>query len=197
MMNKLFFGTVLLISLFFLNSCGGNELLIPKPPTFLRTDFPKHTYSQIKDKMPYSFELSDVYFTKPVLYKGTITDHLEINLGKLNGVLYLNYYPLPNRDTLVRYINLSNDKVDEHQVKAKRINSSNILHPEKRVFGTFFEFEGDVATNFQFYLTDSSHNFIRGEVLMNCRPNYDSLRPTLNYLKEDLLHLLESFEWKK
>jgi gliding motility-associated lipoprotein GldD len=70
------------------------------------------------------------------------------------------------------------------------------LFPEKRVFGTFFEFKGNVATNFQFYLTDSSKHFVRGELLMNCRPNYDSLKPSLNYIKQDLEQLFKTFEWQ-
>lgn len=181
----------------FLLSCGGNELLIPKPPTFLRTDFPKHEYASIEKGTPYTFELSKAYICKPVSFYGKWTDHKEIDLGKLNGVMYLNYYPIPNKDSLIRYVNLSNDKVDEHQIKATKINDQTISYPSKRVFGTFFALEGNVATNFQFYLTDSTDNFIRGEVLMNCRPNYDSLRPTLDYLKQDILHLFETFEWKK
>ena len=35
--------------------------------------------------------------------------------------------------------------------------------------------QGDVATNFQFYLTDSVSQFARGEIILNCKPNYDSL----------------------
>lgn len=173
-----------------------DELPIPKPPTYLRTDFPEHTYHKVENTPVYSFELSDQYVDKPVLFRGEVTNHKEIYLGPLNGILYLNYYPLPNRDTLVRYINISNDKVDEHQVKADKIIDKNFIFKDKKVYGTFFEFEGNVATNFQFYLTDSTSRFIRGEVLMNCRPNYDSLRPSLDYLKKDLMHLIETFEWK-
>lgn len=181
---------------FLFAGCGGDEILIPKPATYLRTDFPKHTYQKIDDATTYSFELSKVYIAKSLTYKGELTNHKEINLGPLNGVLYLNYYPIPNRDTLARYINLSNDKVDEHQIKATKIHDQNFIFPDRKVYGTFFEFEGDVATNFQFYLTDSVSHFLRGEVLMNCRPNYDSLRPSLNYLKVDLLHLIETVKWK-
>ena len=184
------------ILLFGLMSCSDNELLIPKPATFLRTDLPAHTYTKLTEKVPYSFELSNVYFAKPVLFRNERTNHLEINLGKLNGVLYLNYYPIPNRDSLVRYINLSNDKVDEHQIKATGIKDMQLLFPEGRVFGTFFEFKGNVATNFQFYLTDSSKHFVSGELLMNCRPNYDSLKPSLNYIKQDLEQLFKTFEWQ-
>jgi gliding motility-associated lipoprotein GldD len=191
--------TKLLLSfctLILLLSCGGNELLIPKPPTYLRTDYPEHTYKLNELAKTYSFELSTVYFAKLLTYKGEETNHQEINLGPINGTLFLNYYPVPNRDTLVRYINLSNDKVDEHQIKATKIIDENIIQAQKKVYGTFFELQGDVATNFQFYLTDSTSRFIRGEILLNCRPNYDSLKPTLDYIKQDLKHLIQTFEWK-
>jgi gliding motility-associated lipoprotein GldD len=72
----------------------------------------------------------------------------------------------------------------------------NIIRPKDRVFGTFFELQGDVATPFQFYLTDSTDHFIYCEVLFNSTPNYDSLIPTLEYLKKDLDQLLETFKWQ-
>jgi gliding motility-associated lipoprotein GldD len=81
-------------------------------------------------------------------------------------------------------------------MKADRIIDKQIIDEKRKVYGTFFEFQGNVATNFQFYLTDSINHFVRGEVLMNCRPNYDSLRPSLDYLKQDLIKLFDSFEWK-
>lgn len=194
--NNLIFGILSITMLFSLFSCGDDEMLVPKPPSFLRTDFPEHTYVKMALNEPYTYETSKEYVVKPVLYGNTLTSHQEINLIPLNGVIYLNYYPLPNYDTLVRYINLSNDKVDEHQIKATKIERKRYFFPEKKVYGTLFELKGDVATNFQFYLTDSVKHFIRGEVLMNCKPNYDSLRPTLDYLKKDIYHMIETFEWK-
>lgn len=180
-----------------ITACGDDEMLVPKPPSFLRTNLPKHDYTKMPLDVPYKYEVSKAYLVKPVVYGTMVTDHQEVFLGPLNGSLYLNYYPLPNHDSLVRYINLSNDKVDEHQIKAAKIERKRFIYPDKKVYGTFFELQGDVATNFQFYLTDSASNFIRGEVLMNCRPNYDSLRPSLEYLREDLYHMIETFEWKK
>lgn len=191
------YGIFFLILGLILVSCGDDELLVPKPPTFLRINMPEHAYAKMTQDVPYSYELSKSYFAKPVVYGTVVTPHQEINLGPLNGLVYLNYYPIPNRDSLSRYINLSNDKVDEHKIKATKIVDKQIIDPKRKVYGTFFELQGDVATNFQFYLTDSSSNFVRGEVLMNCRPNYDSLRPSLDYLRQDLMHLVETFEWKK
>lgn len=119
----------------------------------------------------------------------------EIDLGPLNGSLFLYYLRLTSPDSLSEIINFSNDKVDEHKIMADKIDFEQIIEPSKKVYGTFFELKGNVATNFQFYLTDSSQHFLRGEVLLNCRPNYDSLRPALNYLKTDLQTLIKSFRW--
>jgi gliding motility-associated lipoprotein GldD len=99
------------------------------------------------------------------------------------------------KDSLSTLINAANDLVDEHKIKADRIDFNQIIAPEKKVYGTFFTLRGNVATNYQFYLTDSSSRFIRGEILLNCRPNYDSLRPTLDYLNVDLNRMLQTFRW--
>ncbi len=188
---------VFFISFLLLISCENEGMLIPKPSTFLRSELPVPKYAKINSKVPYTFELNQAYSGNQVVSGTIVTPHLEIVLGKLNGVCYFNYYPIPNRDSLVRYINISNDKVGEHQVKAKGIVDQQFLFPEKKVYATLFELQGDVATNFQFYITDSVHHFARGEILMNCAPKYDSLRPSLDYIKRDLIHLIETFEWKK
>ena len=87
------------------------------------------------------------------------------------------------------------DEVEVHQVKATNIQDKQVIRQEDRVFGTIFELQGDVATPFQFYLTDSSDHFIYAEILFNSRPNYDSLKPSLDYLRKDLDTLLQTFTW--
>ena len=37
---------------------------------------------------------------------------------------------------------------------------------------------------------------VSGVVYFNSSPNYDSLRPSLEYLKVDLLQMVNSFKWK-
>ena len=79
----------------------------------------------------------------------------------------------------------------------RSIEDVKILRPKDRVFGTFFELKGDVATPFQFYLTDSTSRFVSGVVYFNSAPNYDSLRPSIEYLKVDLMRMVNTFKWKK
>jgi gliding motility-associated lipoprotein GldD len=182
-----------LMILFAFASCK-EQIPIPKPPLFLRTEFPEHTYVKINVDCPYDFELSKVYTLKNVMKDGEMTCHKDIDLGKLNGTINFSYIDM--KEPLSHYVNYANDKVDEHKIKATGIVRENIIHAEKRVYGTFFKLEGDVATPFQFYLTDSTNRFVNGVVYFNSVPNYDSLRPTLNYLEQDLYHLFNTFEWK-
>lgn len=194
MILRLIVSSILLIGVF---SACSDENPVPKPSTYLRMNLPEHSYRLFKSDCPYSMKLSNLYLPAATEQPQSNYCVQEIDLGPLNGKLFLYFLKLPSKDSLAEIINFANDKVDEHKIKADKINFEQIIQAKKRVFGTFFELKGNVATNFQFYLTDSTTNFVRGEVLLNCRPNYDSLRPTLEYLKTDLLELVRHFEWKK
>lgn len=167
---------------------------IPKPPLYLRTELPNQEYQKYNSKCPYAFEIPTIYSVKSVQQGKEETCHKDIDLGPLNGIINFSYINMT--EPLSVYVNYSNNKVEEHKIKATGIESENFIAPEKRVYGTLFKLEGDVATPFQFYLTDSTKNFVSGVVYFNSVPNYDSLKPSLNYLEKDLHHLINTFEWK-
>lgn len=175
------------------NACDNNELLIPKPLANLRIEFPERVYSAIEGDCPFTFDLAS--------YMSVISPdpdnpcHKDILLGPFNGSLHLSYVPIQNNN-LNELIAYSIDKVKEHQVRASAIEDTLFLNNDKRIFGTFYEFYGNTATPFQFHFTDSSKHFIRGTVYFNTIPNFDSIYPVLQYVKDDLKHLIESAEWK-
>ncbi len=176
-----------------ITSCK-NENPVPKPPTYLKTNFPDHKYKRQQGECGYSFDLNQTYKLKNV-YDSTQkkTCHKDIDLGPLNGTIHFSFIEMDK--PLSVYVNYSNDKVDEHKLKASAIIDKRFVRPNERVFGTFFELQGNVASPFHFYLTDSTSKFVSGVVYFNTVPNYDSLKPSLEYLKTDLLHLIESFKW--
>jgi hypothetical protein len=67
---------------------------------------------------------------------------------------------------------------------------------ENRVYGTLFRVVGEAASQVQFFLTDSTDHFLVGSLYFYTRPNYDSLMPAAQYVENDLMRLMESFEWK-
>lgn len=173
-------------------SCG-DETYIPKPPAYLRTDLPAHEYTTYKDGCGYEFSLPKIFSVEVAPSDSVSECHRRIQLGPMNGTVYFRYWNMTQ--PLAFYINNANDEIDVHKSKALDITDENIIRPDRRVFGTFFRLDGDVATPFQFYLTDSTDHFVYAEVLFNFAPNYDSLKPTLDYLEVDLKHLMETFEW--
>ena len=55
---------------------------------------------------------------------------------------------------------------------------------------------GDAANNLQFYLTDYEKHYLRGAVYFASHPNQDSIKPALDFVKKDVMHLFETFNWK-
>ena len=70
------------------------------------------------------------------------------------------------------------------------------VNEEKKVFGTLFSVVGNAASQYQFFLTDSTKHFLVGSLYFYARPNYDSIYPAADYLQKDIIHLIESFKWK-
>jgi gliding motility-associated lipoprotein GldD len=59
-----------------------------------------------------------------------------------------------------------------------------------------YDISGNTASNVQFYLTDSTHHFMRGALYFNVVPNIDSLKIVVDYLRQDIVHMIKTFEWK-
>ena len=84
---------------------------------------------------------------------------------------------------------------NKHSIKASYIDDS-VINTLNNVHGMFFRVEGDVATANQFFLTDSTKNFLRGALYFDATPNADSLRPVNDFLVQDMKHLINTFRWK-
>ena len=85
----------------------------------------------------------------------------------------------------------------KHISKASSIENRVIINPEAKVFGLIYEIKGmGAASPYQFFVTDSSSHFLRGALYFNMIPNNDSLAPVIDFLKEDIEHLLLSLKWK-
>jgi gliding motility-associated lipoprotein GldD len=82
-------------------------------------------------------------------------------------------------------------------VKANGMDENVIVKDSAKVYGLMYDIGGNAATNLQFYVTDSVQHFMRGSLYFNVRPNIDSIQPVIDFLKVDLIHMLETFRWKE
>ena len=79
---------------------------------------------------------------------------------------------------------------------ATGINDS-LMRTPNGVDGIYFSLDGNTATANQFFLTDSTRHFLRGALYFDAAPNADSLGIVNDFLKKDLLHLINTLRWKE
>jgi gliding motility-associated lipoprotein GldD len=85
---------------------------------------------------------------------------------------------------------------NKHQVRATGLDETVIIRDSAKVYGLLFDIAGNTASSLQFYVTDSSKHFLRGALYFNTVPNIDSLKIVVDYIREDVLHLINTTEWK-
>ena len=83
-----------------------------------------------------------------------------------------------------------------HSDRADDISERLYEHPERHVYGLLYDLKGNVASPVQFTATDSTRHFFRGALYFNNVPNKDSIAPMLDYVRQDIIRLMESFEWE-
>ena len=172
----------------FLVSCSND--IQPKPKGELRLEYPEAKYIPFFSECPFSFEYSD--FAKIDQAKQTCWYNVVYPTMKAN--VFVTYFPIKNDFNL--HIKEVEKMVYEHTIRASAIDTKSFSYPEKRVFGNFYELKGQSASNIQIYITDSTRHFVTANLYFKSRPRPDSLQPAVEHIKKDLMHMIESFEWK-
>jgi len=175
-----------------LSSC--KQSFTPKPAGYLRIDYPEKSYQLYEDLEYFDFEIPGYAVVEidsgPRGHEGWI----NVAVPELNGKIHLSYKPVGN--DLTAYITDCRELVYKHTVKANEIEETPFIHREQRRFGMVYDLKGDVASAVQFFITDSTDHFLRGSLYFNVRPNRDSLNPVIDFLREDIMHLIETTRWK-
>jgi gliding motility-associated lipoprotein GldD len=179
--------SLIVILLFVLCSCTKES--VPKPNCQLRLEYQDPAYEKLASKCNFIFEVN-------TLSKTTVKDNcaLEINYPKMKATIYLTYKTV-NKD-IDKLLRDAQKLTYEHVIKADEIKEQPYINSEKKVYGMFYEVGGNAATNIQFYVTDSTRNFVTGSLYFYAKPNFDSILPAADYIKTDVRKIIETMEWK-
>ena len=194
--NKSPLKKICIIALFFVVFTACSEYYTPKPRGFYRIDLPEKEYIIFDDKTyPYFYEIPVYANVTPYEAENELF-WANVNFPEFNATINLSYKAL--RGNLNEHVADAMLFVDKHQGKATRIRELELNDPKSRVFGMLFDIRGSgVASQYQFYITDSSRHFVRGALYFNHAPNNDSLAPVIDFLKTDMEHLIETFQWRR
>lgn len=178
-----------------LTSC--EQTWLPKPPGYNRIDLPPHTYQPLEEGYPYQFEFSKASSVEPDSFNLAEKAWVNLNYGVLGAKVHLTYKRIDGET--VDFKTLSNDAFKltaKHQVKAYGIEEGILLTPNGYT-AVVAELTGEVPTQFQFFVTDSTTHFLRGALYFNTAVKNDSLAPVIEYIKIDMTHLMNSVKFKE
>jgi len=181
-----------ILSLFMLG-CGDDPL--PKPKGYLRLEYPNAVYKKVTLPLPFTFEKNEL--SERISSVNTLGDlrGIDIKYPSLKATIYLTYKTVEN-DNLDSLLRDAQNLTQKHTVKADEILPKEFLNIENKIYGMIYEIGGDVASQSQFYVTDSTKHFLSGSLYFNAKPNYDSIYPASEYLKKDIMRIMETIQWK-
>lgn len=196
MTKRVLYCMILLAGVAAATACGnGNET--PKPRAYLRIDLPPHAWSVCDTAaLPFTFEtskLAEVQWKKNLPRDKWFT----IAYPKYKGYVFITYKAIHGANDLRAQIDTSYKFVEGHFSHSSGIDENRFIDREHKLSGTTYRLKGqNVASTYQFWVTDSNRHFLRGALYIDCTPNNDSLAPVLDYLQEDINHMIESIRWR-
>ena len=189
--NEKQFAIMLGITLFALISC---REYMPKPRGYFRIEPPKAVYSVLSvGNLPYSFECPQM------VNVDTVTNQeygaLTLFYPALNASLYCGYVQVNTPTELAQSMDEAISLLTR-QHKVTSVEEKRYENPDRKIYGSLYILKGDCVSPLQFVLTDHVGQLFRGALYYNFQPSADSIAPVTDYLLKDVMHLMESFQWK-
>jgi gliding motility-associated lipoprotein GldD len=168
----------------------------PKPHAYPRIEFPEHRYARFESEAPFSFEIptycrmqKDTDFnSEPFWY--------NLQFPPFDATLHISYKALRTPKDLDSLIDDSRRLVFKHTVKAEEIEEREIRDSLGN-FGLFYDLYGNTATPLNFFISDRQNHFLRAAYYFNNYTERDSVAPVLQFVKKDILRMVETFRWEE
>lgn len=178
------------------SSCTQTGDYSPKPRGHFRIDFPEKAYQPIAAGCPFSFEIPAYSKLQEDLSPGAKPCWKNLDFPAYNARLHISYIPINEQAPLSQLTEDARTFAFKHTAKATAIDQSKINIPSKNIYGLTYYIRGNTASNLQFFVSDSSKNYLRAALYFNEKPNIDSIQPVLEFIRADVEHIISSFSWK-
>jgi gliding motility-associated lipoprotein GldD len=177
-------------------ACNENHDYAPKPRGYFRIVFPKKDYQKYDEGCPFTFEYPKYAFVEPDKSRNAKPCWQNIQFPQFNATLHLSYEHIDSKKKFNELIEDAHKLSFKHTVKATGIDQGIISYPDRKIYGIYYTINGNAASSLQFYLTDTTKNYIRGALYFNTEPRLDSIQPVLTFIRKDVNILVKTFRWK-
>lgn len=184
----------LIISTLICSFTSCRDSVAPKPKGYFRIDLPDKNYRLYDTLCPFIFEYPVYGLISYDVGKISEPCWFNIEFPHYKAKIYVSYKNINNN--LESILKESNDFAYSHLVKADAISEQPWQNAVSKVYGILYDIKGNTASSIQFFVTDSTKHFLRGALYFSAQPNEDSLAPVIQFFREDIVHLVETFKWK-
>lgn len=168
-------------------SCN-NHVNLPKQKAYFAPEFEIPTYKKISLDCNYSFNINSQASINNIK-----NCNYEIYYKNLNAKIFINQIVLSN--SIETVLNTFNQKINENLRLSDQIIQSNYVNIDKKIYSKLYSFVGNSPSNIQFYVTNQTDKFLTGSLFFETEPNYDSLFPYIDYIRNDIKKMVDSFRW--
>ena len=182
-----------------LSGAGCTPDYTPRPRGWNRLDLPRPAYRPLGGAHPYAFEVSRYARELRDSSRFAVNKPHWINLHypRFRATIQLTYEDLRNRPGALQALIADARKLtSKHEIKASGIREQ-VLRTPAGLSADVFDLSGEVPSQFQFYVTDSTRHFLRGALYFRTAVANDSLRPVIEFIRADAVHLLNTLRFKK
>ena len=152
-------------------------------------------YVSTPDSLPFGFDISDqARFTVQKNKEGEY--FCNVLYPSLKANLYCTWHRI-KADDLMQMVEESRSLAYAHLQKATAIDEQLYENDKRGVYGILYDIQGPVATPIQIALTDSVSCFFNASLYFQSdMSNTDSIAPYLEYIRKDVMQLVETFTVK-
>ena len=176
--------------LFVLFLIVGCNTPMPKPNGMLALNYQPPTYQQAPVDCPFTLDINSLSSIEiqPNCF-------FSLSYPSMKAKVYMSYFNLSEHQIEDLYRDF-NARLLEHTKHEARIQESSYENANQHKYGRFFEITSNAPSNLHYLVTDQKNHFMSGVLFFSATPNYDSLFPAIQYIKNDLRHLTESLAWR-
>lgn len=176
-----------------LSRCATNNFVIPKPFAFFRIE-PYDTIYKPFIGLPINVELNTSsqasFVNDTTRAKGN--EWINVYYPRYKATIYCSYVPV-TRSTIEKHIS---NRIERIMLNANNTVPRNVVFEDSvnHKSASLFFTPAESITPLQFIATDSINYLFSGAVYFDNKITEDSISPVIDYLTDDIVHLLQNLK---
>lgn len=179
-----------------LSHCATSDFVIPKPKAYFKIEPYDTAYKQF-DKLPLTLMVNDSAKCSLVndSTKANGSEWINIYYPRYKATLFCSYLPI-TKESLQKHID---NRMQRIILNAGQEIPRNIVFQDtiRKMSASVYFTSSESISPLQFIATDSTSYLFSGALYFNDKVKGDSISPVIDYITDDVMHMLQTIKSTK